>query len=220
VSHPDTADHVSADETAGNDSRASVAAALLLELRTPLARVTLAASQLARSASSPASHGLAASIADAVSQIDAGIERVLPLLVNLPPRPAALEAIDVVLPAVLERLGPGIAAREVSLALETQQAGGARCDPHTARRAAAALLQVGTAWLGRGGDARLSVARESERVGLRIECVGGDASARDERAFPSLESRCSGEADVEHTVSAEAACATLWLRGVETCAAS
>lgn len=198
-------------------SRAPIAAALLAELRTPLARVALATSQIARESASPATHALVGSIAEAVSAIDAGIERVLPLLVEVEAHSEPLAPLEGVIEPLLRRLGPALRAREVSLAVDAPSFVGVQCDAHRTRRGAAALLQAGSAWLGRGGALALCVAREGEALGLRLDCTSRGAPPRREEALRDLASHCPGDVCVEHSESAEATRATLWLPRAEAC---
>lgn len=193
-------------------SRPRVAAARLLELRTPLARVSLAASQLERESASPSSQALAATIGDAVDQIDAGIERLLPLLADAERSDAPPAALAEVIPALVRRLSPAIAAREARLVVDDSGFHAVRCDPHRTRRAGVALLRAAGHWLGRGGEIRLSLAQADERAGLQVVCAGGSTTLRDGAELQALESACPG-ADAEVQLHEHEARATLWLDG-------
>lgn len=162
--------------------RHATAATMVLDLRTPLARLSLAAQRFAREAVRPADQALAAGMQDAVLEIDTRIDRILPLLAPADPtlttnRSAALPVFE----QLQERLQPALEAQGIALDLmpptETFEV-----DSHAIRRLSATLVHAGAAWVGDGG-----------RLELRL--VSGTPAA------PALELTCIRDAGGSHASS-------------------
>ena len=79
-------------------SRETLAAALAIDMRTPLARVELAASQIGREATTPMVRALGRSVSEAVEEVDRLIARMLKLLAP----PVATREVEVPLEDVLD----------------------------------------------------------------------------------------------------------------------
>jgi signal transduction histidine kinase len=159
-----------------SDLRGPLAAALAVEMRTPLARIELAASQLVREAATPLARELAAGISEAVRDLDALIARSLGLLL-----PSAAEArhepLGPVLEEVQERLHAALLARGVRL--EQGPRPGVRGDPERARRGALLLLRAGAPLVGEGGTLRLGLVADGVRWGLALELDPGASAPGD-----------------------------------------
>lgn len=157
-------------------------AELLLRMRTPLSRIELAASRLARDATTPTRLDLAHGISDAVSELDEAIAGGLRGLVSDGAGAAEVEDCRAVLEDLRERLTPLLLAR--SIEWEAEPAGAAEPvpgDPDATRRAALALLRTGSALAGPGGAVALSFAREHEgrRRGIALEVKRGSDETRE-----------------------------------------
>ena len=151
----------------------SLAAALALDLRTPLSRVALAIDELSRGASTPAQIALSRSVAEAVGELDARISRLVGILcepVHSPDDDAVREDIGGVLERLRVRLAPGIRARGVEWQPPRSDAPAARAESHLVRRSAVALLRAGVSWTGIGGALALSPAARTGAGGVRLEC--------------------------------------------------
>lgn len=150
-------------------SRETYVAAAAVNLRTPLARVGLAASQLERSAATPAHRELAGNISEAVLELDRGIEQLLQLVV--PPRAGveAEEDVSEVLASVRERFAPVLAARGLRWRAPGSPPEVLPGTPDRARRVAVAMLRAATELTREGGSFALDVARDDE--GIRFELV-------------------------------------------------
>lgn len=210
-----------------SDLRGPLAAALAVEMRTPLARIELAASQLAREATTPLSHDLASSISEAVRDLDALIGRALGLL--LPSgSDARHEPLVPVLEEVQQRLGAVLGARGVRLELAPHL--DVRGDADRARRGALLLLRAGAPVVGDGGTLRIGLAADGARWGLALELAPGRAAAGD--VTPLLEAArhfvLSSRGELEPLPEPEAGAAgdtpirglRLWLGEESTCSAS
>lgn len=178
-------------------ARSTEAAARVLDLRTPLARIALTAERFCREAARPVDQALARGIRDAVDDVDARIDRILRLLVESDPSGPRVP-LDSLLAGLDARLAPALAARDIRLDIGSDDAPSA-VDPHALRRLAVALLQGAAEWLGRGGIASLDALDLPEARGLRVRLIPaaaqppcGETSAF-ERELPALTSRWSLE---------------------------
>jgi hypothetical protein len=156
-------------------SRDAFAAVLAIEMRAPLARVQLAASQLCREASTPSARQLAEGICDVVGDLDRRIATLLGVLV--PPTPTPAVELAPLLGALRRRLAPVLAARGVvwdaSPEGETQGSG----DPDACLTISLALLRTGTELAGPGAALALSLQREDDWLGVRLERRHGENPA-------------------------------------------
>lgn len=201
-----------------SERRETLAAAVAVEIRTPLARVELAASQLEREAWSPTSERLARSIRGAVGEIDARISGMLRLL--LPPAPRTpCQPLGPALASLQDRLAPSLAARGVTLrhAPPGERLTG---DSQLVRRAAVSLIRAASALARSGGEIVVDLCVESERIGVRASWTG-DGGGREaaEDALGSARAFALAQGGLlEATGEPEA---TLWLpRGESPCVAS
>jgi hypothetical protein len=152
-----------------SEPRDAFAAAFAVEMRAPLARVELGASQLARDATTPAARELAVGICTAVAEIDRLISRVLAVLLPHPRPPAPAADLRPVLEDLRERLSPVLSARGVSW--EPGPAAGSEVsgDAESLRAVAMALLRVGAELAGSGGCLSLDLRADDGRYGLQLE---------------------------------------------------
>jgi len=134
----------------------ALVAGMVSELRSPLARVELAASQLVRELATPGARALAACISEAVREADGGIERILPLLV---PGVRSFQSAELgtVVARVCERLAPVLDARGTALVAGRPAACGARGDPRLFEQAALGLVRAGAILVGPGGRLELGL---------------------------------------------------------------
>lgn len=142
----------------------------ILRMRTPLARVELAASRLARSAATPATRGLVEGISEAVRQIDHEISDSLRVI-----RPAAREQSDFgdargVLTALRRRTAAVLQAYEIRWPPPDGEDQPILADRVAVEKAALVMLRAGIALAGRGGSVELSLVHHAEasRTGLRL----------------------------------------------------
>ncbi len=197
-----------------NDALRSLVAARLLGLRTPLSRIALAASQLARDAQRPAALVQLTGIDQAVRDLDARIEALTQALVDLRPELPACQDVEATLAELHRRLAPGLEARGIDFRLCDGPAAGARAEPHTLRRGAVALLRAGASCTGPGGRLALRPARAAGILGLEIECRrrGGSAFAEPGEALEQLRDFAELHgARLERRVLPDGLAATLWL---------
>ncbi len=157
-------------------------------LRGALARVELAASQLARDVATPRARALLRSISVAVADLDRG----LAALAASPGRgaqPRCPEAVPVapLLTTIVERLRPALAARGLHLEAAVAEAETALAgEPQALRRAALLLLRCVAAGLATGGGLTLAAeqAPDDGALVLAVEAAGpardgaSDAAAR------------------------------------------
>lgn len=95
------------------EPHAAEAAARLAALRTPLSRIELAASRLARLVTAPAGRALADDIRGAVSELDDGLGRAMRDLVGAPRPSAPPEDCRGMLEALHQRIAPALHARGI-----------------------------------------------------------------------------------------------------------
>ncbi|MFQ5417008.1 MAG: hypothetical protein ACE5FL_08190 [Myxococcota bacterium] len=206
-----------------NDPK-TLAAALVLELRSPLARVELAVSQLAREANTPVARELVATISAAVAQADRDIDRIIALLVPLSPAPRRCDDLRPVLARLRQRIAPVLEAR--GTICETRDLDGEplRGDPVLVERAALALIRAGAALVGAGGRVSLGLAREGSRFGVVLECLaaaGQDLHGDPERAFAGLLPMVASRGGaLENATAGTRWQTTLWFPGDGACLAS
>ncbi len=158
-------------------AKEAFAAALAVNMRTPLASVELVASQLEREAATPTTRRLAARVSEAVSELDGLIDRLLAVLI--PPGVAAdcVNDLGPVLERTRERLAPVLAARGVSWETPVPSPARIAGDPEQFRRLIAAMLRPAAAVAGVGGRISLSVEVAWERAGLTLHCERGQPGA-------------------------------------------
>ena len=192
----------------------------ILRIRTPLARIELAASRLARDAATPAARDFAIGISQAVREID---DEIGDALGTLRPEPGA--TVDVgdcgpILTALRARMIPILQAYEIDwrpVESGDQQIGGDRL---AFERAAVVMLRAGIALAGRAGTIHLSMVQDTDvpRIGLCLTThrrEGAAANAESDaiaqaRAFAH---RFQGSLDVRP--SEGASIVTLWLTPLE-----
>jgi signal transduction histidine kinase len=156
-----------------NARRDAQLAAALLGLRTPLARIQLAASRMRRDGSPPLARSCGEAICEAVEELDGRLELAVAALA--PERkPAPPRACEGALNQVLERVAPAFEAR------------GCRCermpapdsvlgDEARVRRGALQLLRVALRFAGRGGRVRVGLVDGTARYGLQLNAQGLEA---------------------------------------------
>lgn len=149
---------------------------LVVGMRTPLSRVELAATQLARTVMTPAAKELAAGISEAVSHLDERISDVLNAL-----EPAGAEDFDcsTVLAALRQRMEPVLSARSVEwveTSCESEEP--VYGDRGIVARSALALLVAGMELAGPRGRLTLDMVSEgAERYGVLLRARSRDATA-------------------------------------------
>ncbi len=152
-------------------AREAFGAALVLDMRTPLARAELAASRLLREAATPAARELAAGIGEAVAELDDLIGRALAVLL-VRGAPAGSADLAGVLAELRQRLGPVLAARGVTWAGAPLESAPVAGPPARVRACCVALLRAAAALAGPGGAFELEPLREAGRPGLRLRDAG------------------------------------------------
>jgi hypothetical protein len=134
-------------------------------MRSPLAQIELAASQLAREALTPIARAHADQIFDAVAQIDELVDRSLRLLLPQAPRAGRTCALTPVLGELRARFEPALAACGVQWVSDGGAADEVRGDPDAFRAHVCSLLRFVLVACERGG--RMEVALQSGVV-LRL----------------------------------------------------
>ena len=143
-------------------------------MRDSLARIELAASQWLR-AHSPGAHGeFAATIRDAVADLDGRITEALALVRPHGPGSAPNDAPEA-LGSLLGKLRPVLAAREIRLEPLAEGEIASRVHPRLLRRGAIQLLREAAHWAGRGGAIRVGPSDASGRAGI---CLRAERPAR------------------------------------------
>ncbi len=156
-------------------SRQTFAAAIAAQMKTPLSRVELAASQLMRDALTPANRRLASRVSDAAEDLDALIGRLLALLA-----PGAKERVvegDLreVIDSLHRRLSPVLAARGIEWAEPASDQGRALVgDQRRSRRAALMLLRSAAKLVGSGGRLAIEGVIEGSECAVRLIAHAGD----------------------------------------------
>jgi len=194
-------------------------ASLIVAMRTPLARVELAATQLARSTMTPAAQSLATGISEAVSHLD---ERIADALRALAAPAGGGEAADCrgVLETLRKRMEPVLRARSVTwtddpVSSEQPLLG----DRTSCANDALTLLVAGMDFAGPGGRISLAIERGADGgcgVSLRAtragetDAVDGDPTDEIVTRVRNLTSPTGGT--LECNEAEEGLCMTLWLR--------
>jgi hypothetical protein len=196
-----------------NRARQAQLAAAVLEMRRPLSRVALLASQLRRLEGSPAVGALGDRIREAVAELDRQIGLSLRALLPEPAR-APAEPCDRVLGEALDRVRPALLARGWRCEVPAPSRDPVRGDPERVRAAVPKLLRWATAGAG-PGRIELSLVRETGRSGVRAR-VTGAAAAPDEamRGELRLFALACGAELVEED-GAEEASAIVWFGPAE-----
>lgn len=141
---------------------------LLAEARNALARIELAATQLARDACTPAARTLSRGISDAVEDLDAVLTRALvPLRAGAPQAQPGSDASNL-LPELVGRLARTLAARGIELEAEAAD-GVVQADLHLLRRATLALVRAAARVAGTRGRIVVGLRRgDGPRSGIRL----------------------------------------------------
>ncbi len=147
-----------------SDLREALAAALTLDMRSPLARIELAASRLQREALTPSARSLADGVSAAVSELDALIARTVSVLVPRPQAPS--RPLRPALCAARARLAPSLAARGISWGEPGD--GEASGDPELLRRAAAILASDAARGAEAGSRFRIDLEERPSHFGVRL----------------------------------------------------
>lgn len=146
------------------------AAALSVEIRTPLARIELAASQLFREALTPGARGQAEQIFEAVGEVDSLIERMLRVLV--PPRRTMESNADLalVISELRRRFVPAFAACGVDWVWRDYPREPVRGNVDRVRRLGTSLLHLALTLSGSNGQFTLDATRSGQGVVLSLFC--------------------------------------------------
>ncbi len=191
-SHTHTPSRPRTRDDVGDELRARThAAALSVEMRSPLAQIELAASQLAREALTPIARAHADQIFDAVAQIDELLDRSLRVL--LPQAPCGTQSCSLtpVLGDLRARFEPVLAACGVRWVSESGSSGPVHGDPNVFRSHVCSLLRFVLVACEGGG--RVEVALRPDVV-LRLsialdEPLAADGFGRAQREFKALRAR-------------------------------
>ena len=153
-----------------NDPK-NLAAGLALGLRSSLARVELAASQLTRELRTPTARELARVISAAVRETDRDIDVIVALLLPLARPRGRSDDLRAVFRRLGERVAPVLDAAGTSWE-EPVAPGSVRLqgDPVATERAALALARAGSRLAGAGGRLRLGLVGDDSRYGVTLEC--------------------------------------------------
>ncbi|MCH7866249.1 MAG: HAMP domain-containing histidine kinase [Myxococcales bacterium] len=146
------------------------AAALSAEIRTPLAQIELAASQVYREALTPNARAYAELVFEAVAEIDGLVERTLRVLV---PPPCALETdLDLapVLTKLRRRFTPALAACGIEWKWREPDRGVVTGNPEQVRRFCTELLHLALVLSGEGGQFTLGISQKEEAVEVSLFC--------------------------------------------------
>jgi K+-sensing histidine kinase KdpD len=188
-------------------------------MRTPLARIELAASWLERENGTPAAQEMAAGIGEAVGDLDRMIAQLLTVLVPPVPIEAASEQLKDVIPELHERLAPVLAARGIRWEPPgaAPQAVG---DSEAFRAAALVVVRAGANLAGPGGWLSVDFQKDEHRYGLRLECGAAEdrpLSGYAESSMHELESRILAQGgSVEAECSGGDCAASVWLSAGST----
>jgi hypothetical protein len=144
-------------------------AAAVLGMRTPLARVELAASQLAREGSTPALAALCERIRDAVGDLDRQIELSLRALLPEPQEEGRWAPCQEVIAEVVDRFRPVLEARGCACVEQVASQEPVRGERERVRRATLCLLRASGAVASRGGRVRLGAETEPGRYGISVD---------------------------------------------------
>ncbi|MGI9538989.1 MAG: hypothetical protein ACR2N6_02435 [Miltoncostaeaceae bacterium] len=181
-------------------------------LRTPIARIQLAAGRLEGLRHPPLASDVAGSLRDAVAELDRDVELLLGALAT--PGGAARSSCARSLDEILARLAPALDARGCRCERE-RDVGSADDDACRVRRAALQLLRSGSRFAGRGGHLRIGLVAEPSRYAIRVEADAPSTSGPDGAAQPDTDELRrfalaeGGELDLE-TSAAGRWTAALW----------
>lgn len=154
------------------DTRAREA---LAELHDPLARIELAASQLARSGAPPGTHALAERILDAVRDLDGRLQDSIAALEPLRADPHVRDDCREEIAEAVTKMQPILAARGITLVepeLPERRIGG---DGRFARRATLQLLRAGGRWARSGDELTIALRETRSAYGIELNCRGTEA---------------------------------------------
>jgi signal transduction histidine kinase len=153
-----------------NARRDAQLAAALLGLRTPLARIQLAASRMRRDGSPPLACSCGDSICEAVEELDKRLELAVAALVR-DPTPTPPRDCEGTLDQVLRRVAPAFEARGC-ICERMPAPGSVLGDEARVRRGALQLLRVALRFAGRGGRVKVGLVDGATRYGLRLNAEG------------------------------------------------
>lgn len=170
------------------------AAALSAEIRTPLAQIELAASQLYREALTPNARAYAELVFEAVAEIDGLVERTLRMLV--PPRCELETDLDLapVLTELRRRFTPALAACGIEWKWREPEHVGVTGNPEQVRRFCTELLHLALILSQEGGQFTLGLSQAEEAVELSLFCRWSTAR--------SVEQIAMAHAAVQHSQAA------------------
>ncbi len=197
-----------------DDRRAQEA---LRDLHDPLARIELAASQLARADVPTRVLPLVDRILEAARDLD---RRLQDARASLEPLAADSHARDDCREAVsdaIEEMAPVLNARGIRVAppaLPEQRIGG---DRRFARRALLQLLRAGGRWSRDGGELAVALREAEGAYGIELRCLGSGGALDDAFDEARRFARTAGAELVTHAADSanDAITATLWRRRAE-----
>ncbi len=201
-------------------ARGAFGAALTLQMRDPLAGAELAATQLAREATTPRQRELAEHVSLAVGELDSIISRLLGVLLPTPGDPSEPESLVPVVEDVCRRFAPVLAARGIDWDSASDAVVDVRGDSEQARRLTVGMLRVGASLAGFGGRLSVELRQEEGALGYALSCQRGEMIAGgevydDSRAEEAIEEARAlalchgGSLAVQH--EAAGSLATLWI---------
>ncbi|MFT5444137.1 MAG: hypothetical protein ACI8W3_003189 [Myxococcota bacterium] len=187
------------------------AAALSIEVRSPLARIELAASQLYREALTPNARAQSDQIFEAVAEVDRLIERILRVLV--PPKHDAELSGDLalVLSELRTRFVPAFAACDVEWKWRDFPREPVIGNTESVRKLGTELLHLALTLSGNGGQFTLDASRRDTSISLSMFCRRATPCNDDEQRIASaaihhakafaLEEGATLSATVDSTIS-------------------
>jgi signal transduction histidine kinase len=195
--------------TARRDAQLATA---LLGLRTPLARIQLAASRMCRDGFPPLARSCGEAICDAVGELDGRLELAVAALAG-EPAPTPSRDCEHALEQVLRRVAPAFEARGCSCE-QLPTAGSVLGDEARVRRGALQLLRVALRHAGPGGRVQVGLVDSAARYGLRVNAQGPEARQAEQLGEPLAALRRfalarGGELELE-TVDGGGLRAALW----------
>ena len=170
MSQEDRSEHDSEQTASQRLPVTTHAAALSVEIRTPLAQIELAASQLFREALTPNARTQSEQIFHAVSEIDELVERMLRVLVPPRRRQANSGDISLMLAQLRRRFVPALAACGVEWKLRDAAEEPVLGDVEAVRRQCTELLHLALILSGEGGQFTLVVDGRDDGVDASLFC--------------------------------------------------
>jgi len=160
-------------------------ATALAGLRTPIARIQLAASRLEALRHPPLASDVAGSLRDAVAELDRDVELLLGALAT-PGGATRSSSCARALDEILARVAPALDARGCRCERE-RDVGSVADDACRVRRGALQLLRSGSRFAGRGGRLRIGLVAEPSRYAIRVEAEAPSANGPDGAVEPDTE---------------------------------